>query len=475
MIMAEHYSFFDAVQDSNGNYDREYNAQQFTDYFETLVTTGIMRGVKNDLAVSVNGANMVSSVQPGIAFVEGRFYHNDSILDLTHDTEIVGLSRIDRVVIRLDLNNESRYVRAFIKKGLSSAEPAAPELTRNANVFEISLTQVRIVGGQTYLDLNSLTDERGTPVICPWASSKVLPDYDNNALASHIENPTIHVPYAVTTGTPNVYGILVNGVTAYVEGMAVSVKINVQNTGSSTININGLGAKSIIKGNGNAVSSGNLKANSIYTLRYNGTAFILQGEGGEGTATQAQVLTGSTFTNDTGTFAGTMVNQGAKTYTPGRSNIAIPTGYHNGSGYVLGDSDLLPSNIKNGVNIFGVTGTATTLVAHTSVSRSISGSPTSQTFDITLYASFPIKQYAIAINGIYFGSYYVSSVGALVDGKNSGSLTYGSMSYGSSSYLSVSNTSTISGNTLYGSIRITANSTGLNSQSVYVEAVAWGS
>lgn len=50
-------------------------------------------------------------------------------------------------------------------------------------------------------------------------------------------------------------------------------------------------------------------------------------------------------------------NQGKKIITPGTSNITIPKGFHNGEGYVVGDSDLKASNIKKGVNIFGVAGT----------------------------------------------------------------------------------------------------------------------
>jgi hypothetical protein len=87
--------------------------------------------------------------------------------------------------------------------------------------------------------------------------------------------------YAAATGTANAYAVTLNPApTAYVEGMAVAVKINVDNTGAATINVNGLGAKPIKKPNGSDVSAGNLKAGSVYTLRYNGTNFILQGEGG---------------------------------------------------------------------------------------------------------------------------------------------------------------------------------------------------
>lgn len=180
--MTEHYSFFDAVQDSNGHYDREYNAQQFTDYFKSLVTTGVMKGAYNQLEVTANGANMVSSVKSGVAFVEGRYYYNDTLLELTHDTEVVGLSRIDRVVVRLDLNTENRYVRIFIKKGSPNSNPVAPTLTRTSLVYEISLAQIKVIGGQTYINTIDVKDERGNKDICPWAGSRILPNFSDTSI-----------------------------------------------------------------------------------------------------------------------------------------------------------------------------------------------------------------------------------------------------------------------------------------------------
>lgn len=186
--MAEHFSFFDAVlQDDGVTYDREYNAQEFTDYFKTLITTGVMKGSRNMLAVSANGSNMVTSLNTGIAFIEGRYYLNDAPLSLTHDTETLGNNRIDRIVIRMNLSTEARYVKAFVKKGTPSTNPVAPTLTQTPNLYEISLAQVKIVGGQTFIAANALTDERGKDVICPWAGSNILPSFDDNALAEHIK------------------------------------------------------------------------------------------------------------------------------------------------------------------------------------------------------------------------------------------------------------------------------------------------
>lgn len=175
-------------------------------------------------------------------------------------------------------------------------------------------------------------------------------------LTAHANNIT-HIPYAVASGSANAYTATINGITSYTEGLAVAIKINVTNTDPSTLNINGLGAKSIKKPNGNDVAAGNLKAGSIYTLRYNGTNFILQGSDSAGNATPADVLAGKTFSNDYGPDQiGTMPDNGAVVITPSTVNYPIPAGYHNGSGYVVGDANLIPENIKKDITIFGVTG-----------------------------------------------------------------------------------------------------------------------
>ena len=184
--MAEHYRFFDAVE-TNGQYDREYNAQEFTDYFKALVTTGVMKGAGNQLEVTANGSNMVTSVNTGIAFILGRYYENDAPLTFTHDTETLGLNRIDRIVIRMDQNVDARHVKAFLKKGTASTNPAPPTLTQNNTVYEISLAQVRVTGGQTFIASNAVTDERGTDVVCPWAGSKILPNFNAEGLQELID------------------------------------------------------------------------------------------------------------------------------------------------------------------------------------------------------------------------------------------------------------------------------------------------
>ncbi len=143
--------------------------------------------------------------------------------------------------------------------------------------------------------------------------------------------------YGTTAGSATAYTVSLSPAPTLVDGLRVTVKVHAANTGAATINVNGLGAKSILKGNGNALTSGNLKVNSVYTLVYNGTAFILQGEGGEyGTAVAADVLAGKTIGTENGIFSGLIQNNGATNLQASlTSDILIPSGYYNGEGKVI--------------------------------------------------------------------------------------------------------------------------------------------
>lgn len=64
---------------------------------------------------------------------------------------------------------------------------------------------------------------------------------------------------------------------SYTSGMILAFKPDVTNTGSSTVNVNGLGAKTIqkiVSGTLTNLDSGDLDSDGVYLLRYNGTVFI---------------------------------------------------------------------------------------------------------------------------------------------------------------------------------------------------------
>ena len=71
-----------------------------------------------------------------------------------------------------------------------------------------------------------------------------------------------------------------------------------------------------------------------------------------GTALAGDVLSGKTFSNSSSTnIAGTMPNRGGVTIMPGTGSRTIQQGYHDGTGSVAGDADLVAGNIRSGVEI----------------------------------------------------------------------------------------------------------------------------
>ncbi|OMC94355.1 pyocin knob domain-containing protein, partial [Paenibacillus odorifer] len=181
--------------------------------------------------------------------------------------------------------------------------------------------------------------------------------------------------YAVTSGTtPTLAATFNPAVAALTAGLRVTIKAHAATTGPVTLNVNGLGAKSIKKPNGNNPP---LALGGVYTVVYDGTAFILQGEGGEyGTATAAEVLAGKTIGTENGLVNGTMPDRtragDSLTYTTalsakgdGLGSLVMEpqTGYYasglnsGGFGTLLSvDPNFVPSSILSTRSIFGVQG-----------------------------------------------------------------------------------------------------------------------
>ena len=92
----------------------------------------------------------------------------------------------------------------------------------------------------------------------------------------------------------------------------------------------------------NAIRSKTGETNTINAQNFPSKILsILQGSGN---AQPSDVLTGKTFTNDSGEQTGTMANNGAwgTTINPGGS-VTIPSGFHNGSGRVTANNGSNPT------------------------------------------------------------------------------------------------------------------------------------
>ncbi|MEL3956933.1 hypothetical protein NST17_06945 [Caldifermentibacillus hisashii] len=218
-----------------------------------------------------------------------------------------------------DLNDNADKIDTELKK-LSDAIGNLPDLNTNEKTaLVLSINELLTKIG----NISSLTTDKKNNLVDALNELK-------QHLTAHQACYVQHHGFGVTTNNGNAYSITLNPApSSYVDGMGVKFKVNADSTGACTLNVDGLGAKRLKNSTGNDVT--NLKANGIYTVIYNATTgnFILQGERGEyGTATPADVRNTKTLGTENGVVQGTL-------------DLSL----------------LLPSNIKKGITIDGVSGT----------------------------------------------------------------------------------------------------------------------
>lgn len=116
--------------------------------------------------------------------------------------------------------------------------------------------------------------------------------------------------YLTDTGSADAYAVaLTPAITAYTTGLKIVFQAANSNTGTSTLAVNGLSAKTIKKNVSTNLSANDIVANGIYQVMYDGTNFqMLGGVGGSG----AQGSQGFQGAQGHQGFQGDQGNQGAQ-------------------------------------------------------------------------------------------------------------------------------------------------------------------
>lgn len=116
--------------------------------------------------------------------------------------------------------------------------------------------------------------------------------------------------YAVAGGTENALTAnLAGSFDAYNDGFTVRVKTPLESTGPVTINVNSLGAKSILDQDGNALASGALSAGNIAQIVYVDGAFRLMNSGYDVSRAETYANTATTQAGIATTQAGIATTQ----------------------------------------------------------------------------------------------------------------------------------------------------------------------
>lgn len=133
--------------------------------------------------------------------------------------------------------------------------------------------------------------------------------------------------------------------------------------------------------------------------------------------TAGQILTGVNAYANGVKLAGSMPKFSGTKYTPTAAGILIPAGYHDGTTETAAEPNLVATNIKNAVSIFGITGTLTS-------TPEANGTATSNaSFQVTVSGlSFQPKIILVATNATNFSVYsdgsYVPALSRQVSSSN---------------------------------------------------------
>ena len=143
--------------------DRKYSAEDWAAYFALFIGNGVFYGSADKLKVAEDNGMKVK-VQKGAGFIAGRMYLLEEDTTITLDTADGVLNRIDRIVLRCDYANRLMTVTA--KKGGYDKNPTAPELTRNADAYELALADVYVAAGAVTITAANITDQRFNTSLC---------------------------------------------------------------------------------------------------------------------------------------------------------------------------------------------------------------------------------------------------------------------------------------------------------------------
>ncbi len=160
--MAIRSMFFGSV-----NGDRKYTSDDFAFLISHFFTTGVLDGADN-LRVYVNGNDRVVRVLPGGGCILGRFFFEDGVPEVlfTPSPADPVNNRFDRVIVKWDNQSDQRRISILYREGIASVTPAPPDLTRDADEYEVSLCKVLVRAGSTTIVAGDLTDERDSASYC---------------------------------------------------------------------------------------------------------------------------------------------------------------------------------------------------------------------------------------------------------------------------------------------------------------------
>lgn len=245
--MAEKSLFFNALPstDYETGYDRNYNADDISDWLSVVWDNGVVKG---GLAVEA-ATGMTVNLNVGRAAIQGKAYINNAVTSFTVAPNGAASTRYDYVILRFNNNIAVRTITAELVTGTTSLPTTAGSLTRSGNIYDLMLCYIAVAPSASSIVQANITDTRGydnsvnssgNPVYgdladaCPYFTA--VKGYDNyyDAIIQNFES-VVTLPSISTTVVTNLPAKLYNDAYSIIEVYTNGIR---ENDSAYTINAN---------------------------------------------------------------------------------------------------------------------------------------------------------------------------------------------------------------------------------------------
>ena len=245
--MAEKSLFFNALPSSayETGYDRNYNADDISDWLSVVWDNGVVKG---GLAVEA-ASGMTVNLNVGRAAIQGKAYINNAIQSFTVAANGAASTRYDYVILRFNNNVAVRSITAELVTGTTSLPTTADSLTREGDIYDLMLCYIAVAPNTSSITQDNITDTRGydnsinaggsyvygdLANACPYFTA--VKGYDNyyDAIIQSFES-VVTMASAGTTVVTNLPSHLYNNAYSIIEVYTNGIK---ENDSAYTINAN---------------------------------------------------------------------------------------------------------------------------------------------------------------------------------------------------------------------------------------------
>lgn len=208
--------FFNA-EAVGGGYAPTYNASDFSSFFSAFISNGVFPNATNSALQVTPGNGLSVNVNIGMAVINGRWLNNYSSSNVSLASADANYSRIDNIVVELNMANPSITLTAVT--GTPSSSPTAPDLISNSTVTQLCLGTVLVPANANSVTSNNITDTRSNTQLCGWASASAGESTQLNAILRDLNKiynivskgvPVFSTKQYPSSINPSIMGDLVN-------------------------------------------------------------------------------------------------------------------------------------------------------------------------------------------------------------------------------------------------------------------------